>query len=222
MMNKKTPLKKNTPSTNHNRLRQKRSPGWLFLIFFTFAGLSTLSPTLADETKIQHPATPPQLNQLADRLAILNLLGIYADFANNGDIDGWGSLFADDAIFEIILPDDIHPVDKKTLLAGEQHIFDIYRQRIANPELGERRIFLFSNPYVRTQNETTAEVGVTMTLVRVAQTGPAPHIEATGRYTGTLVKRSGHWLIHRWTVRTDRNPEPMLDTPAHADAAWEK
>ncbi|WP_070153684.1 nuclear transport factor 2 family protein [Sphingobium phenoxybenzoativorans] len=168
-----------------------------------------------------HPAEVPSSAQLPDRLAILNLLGIYSAYANDGDLEGWGSLFADDAIFEIHLPDGTYPVDKATLLAGEKHIFQLYRDRKANPASGERRLFLFSNPYVARQSIGDADVGVTMTLVRTSPDGPHPHIEATGTYTGTLVKRENIWLIHRWRVQTDRTPEPMQDGPAHPDAAWE-
>jgi len=168
-----------------------------------------------------HPADVPSVAQLPDRLAILNLLGIYAAYANDGDLDGWGNLFAEDAIFEIILPSGTHPVDKATLLAGERHIFQLYRDRKADPSSGERRLFLFSNPFIARQGEEDADVGVTMTLVRTSPAGPHPHIEATGTYTGLLVKRDNRWLIHRWRVQTDRTPEPMQDAPAHADAAWE-
>ena len=109
----------------------------------------------------------------------------------------------------------------KTLLAGERHIFSIYRERLSQP--GERRLFLMTNQHVRSQTSDSAGVGMTMMLVRVDPASEAsPRIEGTGTYRGMLEKRDGRWLIVRWSVRTDRSPEPMLDAPAHPDASWER
>jgi len=162
----------------------------------------------------------PRGSMVEDRLAILNLLGIYGAYANDGDFEGWIGLFADDATFEITLLDNVFMVDKVQLGAGERHIFSVYRQRLADK--GERRLFLLMNPHVRAQGTVEAEVGMTMILVRVVPDGPLPRIESTGTYRGTLVKRGDRWLIHRWHVQTDRAPEPLLETPAHPEAAWER
>lgn len=169
-----------------------------------------------------YAGTVPAADQIADRLAIQNLMGIYGAYANEGDFEGWAGLFAEDAIFEIALPGGVHPVDKSQLLAGEQHIFSIYRDRLAAPDTGERRLFLMTNIHVRSQTDSEADVGMTLTLVRTRPDGPSPRIEGTGTYRGTLVKHQDRWLIRRWRVQTDRSPEAMLDTAAHPDAAWER
>lgn len=169
-----------------------------------------------------HPGEVPSQHELADRLAILNLLGIYGAYANEGDFEGWSSLFAEDAVFEIALPGEEHVVDKRALLAGERHIFSIYRERLRNPSDCERRLFMMSNCHVRSQEPRQAQIGMTLALVRTGVGPSPPRIEGTGTYTGILIKPASRWLIHRWRVQTDSPPEPMLSTAAHPDAAWER
>jgi hypothetical protein len=46
-----------------------------------------------------HPATVSEDSVAqADRLAILNLLGVYFYYCNDVDIAGWAALFAEDAV----------------------------------------------------------------------------------------------------------------------------
>ncbi len=53
-------------------------------------------------TPTWHPTTVSKdVVSLGDRLAILNLLGVYSYYCNDGDINGWGSLFAEDSIYDI-------------------------------------------------------------------------------------------------------------------------
>lgn len=158
------------------------------------------------------------LGKVADRLAIHNLLGGYAQFASEGNLDEWSDLFADDAIFEIIIPSNAvdsplaagtHSFDKTRLIEMEQGLFKIYRARFLDLTLGERRLYLINNVWIVSQSDHDAVVQATLTLVRTAMSGPSPHIDFTGTYYGTFQKRDTGWLIYRWCLRLDRPPEAI-------------
>ena len=175
--------------------------GWLTLLApVNVAAKNSASPDSdpAQHLNTLHPGIPPTSKQLADRLAILNVLGIYAGYINDADLKGWSDLFADDAIFEIEFPNGIHLIDKETLVAGEKHIFAIYQERLADHKLGERRIYFFSNPHIKSQQSDSAKVGVSLQIIRILPDGSTPYIELSATYSGTMIKRDNRWLLHRY------------------------
>jgi hypothetical protein len=191
--------------------------GLSLMLSLSFIGCSSQP---ARTEVLSHVAVVPTSEQVADRMAILNLLGSYGSYCNEGNIDGWASLFADDLAFEIVFPEAIHTLTKEQFVGGEVNVFSIYRERLTDPKAGERRLFMLMNPSIRSQSAETAEVAITLMLVRINPEGPAPHIESTATYTGTLIKRDNRWLILRWRVQNDRNPEPLQEGQIK-DAPWE-
>jgi hypothetical protein len=159
--------------------------------------------------------TELSLEGLNDRLAILNLLGAYAHFANLAEFDLWSGLFTEDATFALSAPGaDGEPLPIAHVFRAERVDFDGRRKILLNPGLDERKWYYIQNPYVIQQNDCDAEITADLVNARILPSGPVPRIQNCGTFRGTVVKREGVWKIHRWSVKNCRVPEPLSELPA--------
>ncbi|WP_070153615.1 nuclear transport factor 2 family protein [Sphingobium phenoxybenzoativorans] len=163
-----------------------------------------------------HPGTTSaQSSFVEDRLAIVNLFAAYAHFANVGDIDGWANCFTSDATYAVSAPRAPGiPLPIAQVVAAETPQFAAYRRMLDDPDSGERKIYCIVNPYVVTQDASSASIVCELVQLRAQPTGPAPRIQLTGTYSGDLVKRDGEWRIFRWAISTTRQPESVSEVPA--------
>lgn len=139
---------------------------------------------------------------IADRLEILNLIGAYSHYYDEGDFEAWASLFRDDAIFTFTGAVEATFSGKERLL----QIPSAYREALARGEQGRHYL---TNITVLEQTEREASVAALALLSGIGADGKLSYY-SPGRYTGTLVAcDDGSWRISQWQLHLDRplNPE---------------
>ena len=155
------------------------------------------------------------LEAISDRLAIMNLLGAYAHYANMADFAGWCSLFTEDATFAISAPGAPgQPLPVKLIFAAERIDFAGRAQILERPASNERKWYYLVDPYIIEQTADFAKITVDLINLRILPEGPAPRIQNCAKYSGSLVKRQSDWKLHRWAVDSCRVPEPLSELPA--------
>lgn len=134
---------------------------------------------------------------VADRLAIINLFGAYAQSYDEDRLDEFRALFTKSPQLVLLhegdtLSDDIGTV--MSLLAARKAAF--------KAENNQRRhalnSFWFSS---QTANEATGQCYYQVFAIK---DGGRPIADLTGRYDFTAVKQDGRWRFHRWVVGTDQ------------------
>ncbi|MBI4497266.1 MAG: nuclear transport factor 2 family protein [Chloroflexi bacterium] len=140
---------------------------------------------------------------IADRLAILDVIGKYAYTWDRKDVDGWLQLFMDDGVWEAYQPGTTEPVVRI----------------VSQPELRTyaEQSFTVRLAAVQTRHHQTdtvfVEIGpdraMTETMVLVTHQGAAdavPRLFLTGVYRDEWRKTEGGWQFARRALYRDSTP----------------
>jgi hypothetical protein len=135
---------------------------------------------------------------IADRQAIDNLVTAYAYLIDEGRWDQWFAMFSEDIVFETTVPcfGNLVAKGKPAMKA-----FVNERYPVDKPSTTMRRHFM-GNVHVATQTATTAEVRTFMLITKATPEGEfAP--ATSGTYNARLEKRKGNWIVTRWYIEVD-------------------
>ena len=132
----------------------------------------------------------PFTGPIEDRLAIRELIDTYADATNLRDAELWGSLFAEDARWQ--LPD--FPEYGDTV--GRAAIVAKWATAVADHE----GLVYIATPGAIEVAQDQATARLYTSEVYTAKDGTT--VRRRGRYDDTLVKRHGRWLIAEHVFRT--------------------
>jgi hypothetical protein len=138
---------------------------------------------------------------VADRTALTHLIHAYAIEVDRFNIEGWFTLFTDDAVFSVALP-GMTPVEQ----TGDS-FRSFWRARSGEFERsGNRRKHLISNILFVEQTDRTAHA-VISGLITNAKDGKTFTVVSGVDYEGWFVKQGGVWRIKRWNDLPDVNFE---------------
>jgi 3-phenylpropionate/cinnamic acid dioxygenase small subunit len=151
---------------------------------------------LPDTTGVVHT----DLQYVADRQAIVNLVTAYSYLFDEQRYDEWFDLFSDDVVFESTVPcfGTVRAIGKKAFKA-----FTYARYRAPGSEKNTvmRRHFQ-GNVHVANQTADRAEVRIYMMITAAPADGRFTPI-TSGTYSAVVEKRKGRWVITRWYVEVD-------------------
>ncbi len=148
------------------------------------------------------------LQFIADRQAIVNLITAYSFLLDEGRYDEYFELFSDDVVFEATVPcfGYIRAKGKDAFRA----FFNLrYRGPGSEKNVTVRR-HTMGNVHVAEQTATTAEVRTYMLISAAPPNAPMKPI-TTGTYNASMEKRDGRWIITRFAVEVD---SPVKRSPA--------
>ena len=151
------------------------------------------------------------LVELADRVAIEDLIVRYYAHLGRGDPSAFGDYYTEDAVFDV----------NGVVLTGREEIEGIYggldedaaRAEDAAPsEQHEQGVahMLLSNPVIEVDGDT-ATASFIWTQIRNPDIKGPPVFVEQGREYDLLVKRDGRWLIQKRTVIADSGMPDMFD-----------
>jgi 3-phenylpropionate/cinnamic acid dioxygenase small subunit len=133
---------------------------------------------------------------VADRLAIHELFARYSHTYDDGHLDRLGSLFTDDATFEIRGSIGAMP----TVMAGREEIVATMTRRYRETRPAQRR-HLISNVMVEDIDGDTAHAAAYLLLGSTVDDTLA--LPVTGRYSNEYRRVDGAWLIHHQVLTLD-------------------
>jgi hypothetical protein len=139
---------------------------------------------------------------LEDRLLIEDVIGKYSYAYDRKDAEAFASLFADDAIFEVIVPGHREPIVK---LVSRLAIRDWAAQRHLLTAGTQARHFQTGLVF----DEFTAEAARTRTMLLLTRQRAAdtiPIVELTGIYSDSWRKMNDRWILSHRTAHLDRDP----------------
>jgi len=134
---------------------------------------------------------------VADRLAIINLFGVYAYTYDENRLDEFRKLFTESP--ELVLQQDGHNLSGDidavmSLLAVRKEAFKAENNR--------RRHAL--NSYWFSRQSASEATGHCYVQVFAIKDGGPPCPDLTGRYEFTAVKQHGVWRLSRWVLAIDQ------------------
>jgi hypothetical protein len=147
---------------------------------------------------------------IADREAIEDVLNRANIGFELSDPDMFASAFAEDAVYELDEPGPVFGYDK-LVYRGRADIRSIIADRVDRARRTDPKTLSYDPATLRRYNRNSddhivildaATARHTSTWMVVMKTNVNIHISAVGRYTDTLVKRNGRWLIAK-RVRTE-------------------
>ena len=133
----------------------------------------------------------------ADRLAIINLFGTYAQSYDAGKLDEFRSVFADKVELKFMSGDQV-AVD------GLAQLTPAMTERVKAFEAAkiQRRHALTSYAFTgQTDNEARGRLYF---QVFTSKDGSVPSVALTGYYEFTAVKEGNTWKFSRWIARGDQ------------------
>ena len=133
---------------------------------------------------------------VADRLAILEVLGTYANELDNFNVDAWIAQFTEDAVFV--------GVDSGRRIEADRNVFErIFRERFrVFKDNGDQRRHIQSNVQFAAQTRDAAKVQYNAAVFTTNRYGPV-QVALTIHCETWLVKRNGVWKIARQLNRND-------------------
>jgi ketosteroid isomerase-like protein len=150
--------------------------------------------------------------QLADRIAIEDMIVRYYAHLGQGDPSAFGDYYTEDAVFDV----------NGVVLTGREEIEGIYggpdeaeagaqpaREAEAEAESGVSHMLL-SNPVIDIEGDT-ATASFIWTQIRNPDIKGPPEFVEQGREYDRLVKRDGRWLIEKRAVIADSGMPDMFD-----------
>ena len=159
--------------------------------------------------KISTLLVDAEVDSLADRLSILQIINLYSHLVDDFDPNHWAELFTEEARFEIRFgrggSEDV------TALDGRRAILDVImpRQMAFREACIQRRHYL-TNPVVVELESKSARV---MAYLMLASIHPerGMEIEGTGRYDGVVVRTAAGWRIQSWRLTADGRGEKLTN-----------
>ncbi|MFP6638965.1 MAG: nuclear transport factor 2 family protein [Myxococcota bacterium] len=146
----------------------------------------------------------PGKGSASDRIAILELLSLYAHLYDDYETETWGLLFADDATFEIAYVGG--GPENRLIWRGRSEIVESLKSRREKfRDQGIGRHHYLSNPLVYELSGDSARVASHLLLAAVAPDGQI-EFETSGRYDGRVIKTPGGWRIQSWRFTPDGQP----------------
>lgn len=143
------------------------------------------------------------------RLAIHELISLYADAFDEGRIDQMVGLFAPDGAFEVTRK----VIGLPPLIQGQDELRAFMTSRAAAAEEHQRQIRHFAaNIVVHELDETSARASSYLLLAWIADGKPA--FPLTGRYVDELVLVDGAWRFARRVLTPDGAPPHDADVSA--------
>lgn len=147
----------------------------------------------------QSPAGKTEFN-VADRLAIQNVISSHFLNLDSSQIDAWIANYAEEATFVAVIAgkryESPRPVFEK-----------FFRERFRKfRENGDQRRHLVSNILFVDQSDEAAHIEANGLLLTTNR-GGKPELVGGLTYEGWFVKREGVWKIKKWAVRGDTNIE---------------
>ncbi len=156
------------------------------------------------------------LQYIADRQAIINVVTAYSYLFDEQRFDEWFKLFTDDVSFETTTP------CFGTIIAkGKQAFKGVVDMRYRGPgseKVKTMRRHTMGNIHVAKQTKNNAEVR-TYLFISAASPDGKMKILTSGTYNATLVKRNGKWKISRWYIEIDA---PLKSSPLPKDTKFSK
>jgi hypothetical protein len=134
-----------------------------------------------------------------DHAEIHGLLAAYGRFFDDGAIDDFMGLIADDAIFYPNWP-GVAPDVVEGAAALREFFVGAYGHPIAK---GAKPYHQATNVIIVRATATTAEASVTMQYAEFTP-GKAPELLMVGQYDFQLEKRDGRWFIACWSMRYEK------------------
>ena len=151
----------------------------------------------------------PGTGSVADRLAILELLSLYAHLYDDYETETWATLFEKDGTFEISYLGG-GPASRSVWSGREEMLEARKSRREKFREQGIGRHHYLSNPLVYELSGDSARVAAHLLLAAVAPDGKID-FETSGRYDGRVVKTPGGWRIQSWRFTPDGKPVSFAD-----------
>jgi len=147
---------------------------------------------------IQHQSAPGDASfNAADRLAIINLFGAYAQSYDAGKTDEFLSVFTDEVELKYMSGD-------KVVAEGLAQVTQAMPGRVRAFQAAkmQRRHALTSYSFTsQTDNEVRGRLYFQVLSI---QDGGAPSVALTGYYEFTAVKQGNTWKFSRWIAHGDQ------------------
>ena len=149
---------------------------------------------------------------VADRLAIINLLGAYAYTYDQDRLDDFRALFTDSPEFVLLLDNHEYSADIDTVMG----LLSARKSRF-NTEANKRRHAL--NSWWFTSQSAQEATGHCYVQVFSIRAGGPPIAELSACYDFTAVKQDGVWRIGRWVIDADQTEVELPDDAGSASVS---
>jgi hypothetical protein len=134
---------------------------------------------------------------VADRLAVENVIYSYTIERDRYDMDAWLALFTEDAVFEV------HEPGKPPLVQSGAEFRNFWRKRAAEfqPTGNQRRHLMASIVF---EEQTTGSIKTVMNAVITnAEDDKVFTVVSSDQYQGWFTRVNGVWKIKRWIDAPD-------------------
>jgi 3-phenylpropionate/cinnamic acid dioxygenase small subunit len=133
-----------------------------------------------------------------DRLAIISRIVSYGHLIDEARWEDWYGLFSDDVSFEIAAP-----TSGTLVIRGKKALKDYVENRFIKnaASYAALRRHAMGNVQVVSQTEMTARVRSSLHISN-ASDADQWSVFTTGTYNADLERRSGKWIITRWSMET--------------------
>lgn len=157
------------------------------------------APTSAAFAGSSSPVTAPgdASFNAADRLAIINLFGAYAQSYDTGNLKEFMSLFTDKVELKYMNRDEVFK-------DGMAQVTGFMTERVKAFQVAkiQRRHFLTTYAFAsQTESEASGHLYVQLLT---SKDGGLPSTVLTARYEFTAVKQGNTWKFSRWIARADQ------------------
>lgn len=146
----------------------------------------------------------PGTGSVADRVAILQLLSLYAHLYDDFEIETWGTLFTEDATFDVAYTGG-GPQSRLRWQGREGIVEALSPRRAGYRAEGIQRRHYLTSPIVYQLTADSARVTAHLLLGSISLAGVFQP-EGSGRYDGRVVKTPSGWRIKEWTFTPDGAP----------------
>lgn len=137
---------------------------------------------------------------IEDRTAIRELMDTHAHGVMTKDPDLWGSIWAEDAFWELPEYPDLGGFDGKEAIVGA---WTESMKRYGLDDMAKPMIYFMQPGAIEVDGDKATSVGYTIEIYDDPETGKRFH--TTGRYDDVLEKREGQWLFVRRAYRSILN-----------------
>lgn len=137
---------------------------------------------------------------LEDRIAIRELMDTHAHGVMTKDPDVWGSVWAEDAFWELPEYPDLGGFSGREEIVGA---WSASMERYGLENMTKPMIYFMQPGAIEVAGDKATSVGFTIEIYDDPETGKRIH--TTGRYDDELEKRNGQWVFTRRSYRSILN-----------------